>query len=487
MSLLIGRSMLLLLITLCAYCLAQTEAECAADSTSNSNTPALREPILPVYSLSASVNTAIKNYPTLRAARARVDRTGGEVSLAKTAYLPSFDVLAQEIRTTTNNVAGTIFPQPLNVIPTQTGPANDTSSFKSIFASDYGVNFSWLIYDWGQRHSKVMVARSQMSQANANMRLTELDIASAAADAYLTSVETAETIKAQEAVVERMRAYNLIVHTLVNKGLRPGVDASRADADLAAAKMSLIEAQSASQLAVVDLAETMGIAGAKINVENGPWIRRPSREIPLVAAPENHPLVLLKGAATATAHSQVISVQKMYRPRLWFHSGIWARGSGSRVIGHPVADGVLPQNANYVAGFGIDFPFLSYYEIKARERMARQTEADEKANYDLAIQQITKKDARAAVLLDNARRLAEETPALVTAAKETELKATERYRVGLTNILEVAEAQRILQNALVKDAVAQIRIWRALLALSYAHGDLKPFMDLANRAEAQGK
>jgi hypothetical protein len=44
-----------------------------------------------------------------------------------------------------------------------------------------------------------------------------------------------------------------------------------------------------------------------------------------------------------------------------------------------------------------------------------------------------------------------------------------------------------LQNALVKDAVAQIRIWRALLALSYAHGDLKPFMDLANRAEAQGK
>lgn len=119
--------------------------------------------------------------------------------------------------------------------------------------------------------------------------------------------------------------------------------------------------------------------------------------------------------------------------------------------------------------------------------MARQVEADEKANYDLAIQQITKKDARAAVLLDNARKLADETPALVAAAKDTELKATERYRVGLTNVLEVAEAQCILQNALVQDAVAQVRIWRALLALSYAHGDLKPFMTLASKAEAAGK
>lgn len=304
------RSVIFAVITLCVCSLANARAYGAADSSSGGNTTQLRDPILPVYSLSASVNAAVKNFPTLRAARARVERTGSEVSLARTAYLPTFDVLAQEIRTTTNNVAGTIFPQPLNVIPTQTGPANDTSSFKSIFASDYGANFSWLIYDWGQRHSKVMVARSQMSHANANMRLTELDVASAAADAYLTTVETTETIKAQAAVVDRMKAYNLIVHTLVNKGLRPGVEASRADADLAAAKMSLIEAQSAAQLAVVDLAETMGMAGAKIEVETKPWIKNPARDIAAVGAVENHPFVLLKAAATATAHSQVISVQK---------------------------------------------------------------------------------------------------------------------------------------------------------------------------------
>lgn len=474
-------------LTVLILAIFQAGALAAADNQPTQVNPSLKEPILPVYSLSAAVDAAIKNYPTLRGAKAKFDRSSNEVSLARTAYLPQLDVLAQEIRTTTNNIAGTIFPQPLNVIPTQTGPANDTSTFRSVFSNDYGVNFSWLLYDWGQRHSKVEVARSLVAQTNAGIKLTSLDIASSAADCYLTTVETRETIKAQAAIVERMRAYNLIVHTLVDKGLRPGVDVSRADADLAAAKMNLVEAESAAQLASVDLAESMGIAGTKIGVDNTPWVKRPSHDIANAGGPENHPLVILKAAAAATAHSQVISVQKMYRPRLWFHSGIWARGSGSRINAHPVADGVLPQNANYVAGFGIDFPILSYYEIKAKERMAKQTEADEIANYDLAVQQITKKDARAAVLLDKAHRLADETPALVTAAKDNELKATERYRVGLTNILEVAEAQRILQNALVQNAVAQTRIWRALLSVAYAHGDLRPFLDLVVRAEAAVK
>ncbi len=370
----------------------------------------------------------------------------------------------------------------------QTGPANDTSTFKSVFSNDYGVNFSWLVYDWGQRHSMVMVAHAQKSQADAGVRLTELDVATAAADAYLTTVEARETIRAQLATVERMRAYNLIVHTLVDKGLRPGVEASRADADLSGAKINLVEAERAAQLANCDLAETMGIAGRSIGIDDNPWIKNVASDAGLSRTPpEAHPLVVLRAAAVETAQKHVVSVEKMYRPRLWFHSGIWARGSGVREDAHPVVDGVLPQNANYVAGFGIDFPVLSYYPIKARERIARQAKEDEKANYDLAIQQITLKDARAGVLLDNARRLAAETPVLVTAAKENELKATERYRVGLTNVLEVAEAQRILQNALVQDAVAQVRIWRALLSLSYAHGDVKPFLNLARMAEAAGK
>jgi outer membrane protein len=478
----------ILLVLALVLCLTCGSSALAVDTNPSGETsPSLRGPVLPVYSLSAAVDVAIKNFPTIRGVQSKFDRTSAEISLAKTAYLPQFDVLAQELRTTTNNIAGTIFPQPLNVIPIQTGPANNTSSFNSVFANAFGTNFSWLLYDWGQRHSKVMVARAKHDQANAGIRLTILDVANTAADAYLTTVETKEVIKAQQAVVERMQAYNLIVHTLVDKGLRPGVDSSRADADLAAAKMSLIEAETAYEMAGVDLAESMGMAGNQLDIDSIPWLKRPFQDIKTIMGPDKHPLVIEQKAAVDTAHHQVIEAQKMYRPRLWLHSGMWARGSGSRIDANPIASGIVPQNANYVAGFGIDFPVLSYYEFKAKERMAKQAEDDEKSKYDLAIQQILKKDARATVLLNNAHRLADETPALVRAAKETEMQSRERYRVGLTNVLEVAESQRILQNALVRDAVAQVRIWRALLSVAYANGDLGPFLELARRAEATNK
>ncbi|MBU6452235.1 MAG: TolC family protein [Cyanobacteria bacterium REEB67] len=436
-------------------------------------------------SLSRAISLAVQNYPTLKRTQAAVNKNAAAINLAKTAYLPSFDVLGQELRTTTNNIAGAIFPQVLNVVPMQTGPATSSSSFKSIFANDYGFNLSYLVYDGGFRKANVQVARAKERTANADIDLTLLDVQAAAAEAYLAAVSNHEVIQAQAATVERMKAYNLIVHTQVNSGLRPGVDAARADADLSAAKIALIEAEREFSLASVDLAESLGLAGKDIMVDDRPWIKQPTPvAVPLRMPPEQHPLAILRSKQVAEAQAQVKSTQKSYRPRLWFHSGMWARGSGSKIDARPVAGGTIPQNANYIAGFGLDFPVMDYFAVKAKTRMAREVEAEEKAQYDLAIQQLIKKDSRAKILYQNALKIAEQTPTLVLSARENEDKALERYRVGLCNILEPAEAQRILQNAAMQDAVAQVRVWRALLAIAYAQGDIKTFVNVAKMAEA---
>ncbi|WP_457832141.1 TolC family protein, partial [Staphylococcus aureus] len=90
----------------------------------------------------------------------------------------------------------------------QTGAANDTSSFKSVFASNFGFNFSWLVYDWGERKAGVQVARAKDSTAGADFQLTLLDVQAAVAEAYLNAVSNHEIIRAQTATVERMQAYN---------------------------------------------------------------------------------------------------------------------------------------------------------------------------------------------------------------------------------------------------------------------------------------
>ena len=255
----------------CAGCFAASQESPAA------TTPSLRPALPPIFSLSASVDTALQNFPTIRLAKARVLQTNAGITLARTAYLPTFDLLIQELRTTRNVISGAIFPQTLDVIPTQTGTISNSSTFSSVFANNAGANLSWELYDFGLRHSNVLLARADHTQANAQVRLTDLDVAAVAAEDYLLTVAAKQTIRAQKATVERMQAWALIVHTLVDKGLRPGVDASRADADLSFAKIGLIEAQRETELARVDLSEAMGVAGNYIGIDDTPGSSAPCR------------------------------------------------------------------------------------------------------------------------------------------------------------------------------------------------------------------
>jgi len=77
------------------------------------------------------------------------------------------------------------------------------------------------------------------------------------------------------------------------------------------------------------------------------------------------------------------------------------------------------------------------------------------------------------------RRVAENTPILLEAAQEAEQQATARYNSGLGNIVEVAEAQRLLAQAEIDDSLARLAVWRALLAIAATQGELEPFLRMA--------
>jgi len=58
----------------------------------------------------------------------------------------------------------------------------------------------------------------------------------------------------------------------------------------------------------------------------------------------------------------------------------------------------------------------------------------------------------------------------------SEQQANARYRSGIGNIVEVAEAERILTQAEIDDALAKLGVWRALLGVAAATGDLQLFL-----------
>src|SRR5215467_5875746 len=115
-------------------------------------------------------------------------------------------------------------------------PVLGVSLLEKVWGSAGGVLLSWEAVDFGVRKTNVDVARAQSSLAKAETALTELDVAAAAADAFLTVLAADESVRAQRANVDRLEVFANAVRTLTQNQLRPGADQSRAEAELAIAK-----------------------------------------------------------------------------------------------------------------------------------------------------------------------------------------------------------------------------------------------------------
>ena len=425
--------------------------------------------------LDQAVDLAINNYPAIRVARERAAAAAGGVELARTAYLPRTDLLWQENRATTNNVFGLLLPQA--VIPAISGPVLGTKSFDNVWGSAGGVLLSWEIFDLGLRRANVALARAETSRANAGVEATRFEAATGAADAFLTVIAVDQTVKSAQANVERMETFSRSVHVLVDNQLRAGVDASRSDAELAAARIQLIQAQQNAELARATLAELLGIAGAAVSIdaagllEFGPQPPEASEKL------ESHPLALEQISAVEVARARERVIEKSYFPRFNFQTAFSGRGTGGLVSGKlDGTHGLLPETPNWASGLTITFSPMEIFSIRSRRKIEASNEAAEKAWLDQTLQSLKAQEARARVLADAARRIADTTPAQLAAAREAEFRTRARYDAQLGTVSEVAEAQRLLAQAEIDDSIARLGIWRAFLAAARARGDIKPFL-----------
>lgn len=422
------------------------------------------------------VQLALKNHPAIRESRARAEAANEGVDVAQTAYLPRFDLLWQQNRATRNNVFGLLLPQA--IVPPISGPVLGTQVSDSVWSSAAGVLLSWEAVDFGQRKAAVDVARAQGSLAEARAALTELDTAAAAADAFVTVLAADEAARAARANVDRLQVFADAVRVLVTNELRPGADASRADAELAVARNQLSQAIQAAEIARASLAEAVGAAGTAIEPTLGRVAEMPA--ISLDAAPDlsAHPAARAGLAAVETVRARERVLARSVFPRVTFQSALARRGSGTPFEGQVAAgDGLWPNVQNWAAGISVTFPLMEGFTVAPRKRVEIQNEVAERARYDHTIQSLTTQDAGARALMKAALEIAKNTPLQLQAATEAESRARARYENGLASITEVADAQRLLAQAEADNALARLGVWRALLAASQIRGDLAPFLE----------
>ena len=365
------------------------------------------------FTLDEAITTALINHPRAIEARENLNGAEARTGLAHANYYPQISIIADWSK-------GRFFLTPIE-------------SIKQTEVQTNALYLQQTIYDFGRTAGAVESARWNSAAAAEALAITQQDIKFRVRNAFYLVlaaekqvVATKETVEAREAVFHQAQEF-------FNQGIRSKVDVSRAEANLYAARTSLIRSENNREIARVELANAMGIPSLEAStlVESttaSPVIpeRNQVQQEAFANRAELKQLTALKSSAAAT----IKTVESGYLPVL----------SGMASVGY--ADKDFPASSSvWAVGLNLNIPLFSGFSTVEQKKEAissfRTAEAREN-NQKLQI--IKEVDSAWLGVNESTARIAS-TDKEVVAAKEGQSLAMERYQEGVGNIIEVTDAQ----------------------------------------------
>jgi outer membrane protein TolC len=458
--------------------LAASGSTVALAQSSVTATPA----VSPDLTIIQVVQDAQQNYPAIHVSEQDLNVAVANIRLARTAYLPRLDGIVEINRATRNNVFGTLLPQ--SMVPSMSGPVIGTNNAGSVWGSAAGLLINWQPFDFGLRNAKVEAAAAARDRANASVQRSQLEVSSAAADAFLTVLAAHQTQNSAQVAVDNWETLRKSIHALTAAELRPGADESRVEAEKAAANTQLALATEGIEMGEATLAKFLSKPNDITKPLNS---ARLLGEVPMGVEddaafhPESTPAMLEQHAAVSQSASELHATDRSWVPQFNLEAAGYGRGTGAETNGQRLsgANGLAPNVGNYAVGLNVTFGFFDFASIHAREASQAATLKADQSRETLVGRQLQEQFSQARAALRAMRSVAENTPIQVEAARTALAQATARYKAGLTSIDDVAQAQRLVVQAEMDDSIARLNVWRAFLRLQSVRGDLQPFLQAA--------
>jgi outer membrane protein TolC len=432
-------------------------------------------------SLTEALTMAQDKYPSIKAAMEQQAAAQNQIGVARTAYLPRVDMLWQTNRATDDNLTGLLLPQA--VLPSISGPVAVEDPGKSAWSSAGGALINWQPFDFGKRSGQVDVAQRNAAAATSATNLTRLGIAARTASAYLDAAAAHQLVAVAQANVSRMQTFSDSVHVLVDNKLRPGADASQADAQLAIARTQLIQIQTQEKIRLAALADLLELPPQQINIDPASVLANPPSVDMEATAISSHPAIQQEAALVASQSAQLHVLNRSYAPVFDLLGSISGRGTGLDSKGNFLGGttGLAPDTLNWAGAIQVTFPAFDFFTIHQQKKVQAANLRAEQMRYRQTTDDLSSQIQQAQAMLDGARQVARNTPIEVEAARQSEQQQRVRFQSSLATVVDVAVAESVLTQAEGDDAIARLNVWRALAGLAVARGDLTPFLNVLGK------
>lgn len=329
-----------------------------------------------------------------------------------------------------------------------------------------GATLKQLITDFGRTRNLVSSADLQGRAAASAQIATSDDVTFAVDEAFYHALSTqavlnvaGETVAARQATADQVSA-------LTTAKLKSTLDQSFANVDLAQAKLLLLDAQNANEDAMVTLNALLGNerAVAYTLVDETPKAPAPAPDDaePLVAmAFKQRPDLLSLNDQYAAAKKFSAAEHDLWRPTI---SALGVAGDA------PVRADQITTPWYGGVGVNVRVPVFNgfLYSARAKEADLRASAADQQVQ---ALRQTIARDVRTTVLeaQSNFHRIAV-TEQLVNEANSAFDLAQTRYKIGLSSIVELSQAQLAQTQAQIAYANARYAYQGSLAALRFQTG-----------------
>ena len=396
--------------------------------------------IMPKLTLRDAISIALKYHPRLKEAANEANAMQERVGEARSYLGPQVFGVTQYLRSTENGIGNTSFYDPLGEFPRMTGRNHDLTgndfSQSSSTSNNYmgGVALSQFLFDFGRRHAFVSQRRFEAQAADADRRLTELDLIFEVSQRYFALLQAEKLIRVYEQAVEQRDFHLHEAQVKAHAGLRPQLDVYVTEAEVERAQLHLVDARNAKADAEVALDNALGLSETAPVYQPADVLKySPISETlqPLLASAfQARPdLQMIEDEAHAMG-AKVAEFRSDYLPTVNAVAGYAGMGTG------------LPAANNFNAGIVITWPIFNSFlttdqvaEAKFRQRALQD------AMEDLRQKIILQVNTAFLNWQTSVQRIERAQKALLASRAELEL-AEQRYQSGLTNIVELEDAER---------------------------------------------
>lgn len=408
-------------------------------------------------SLREAIAYARDHQPSLQAALARVAVAQEQAQLPRAEWSPK--VLAgAELLVGTNNNTTASYGSIGWLVPRIGGtPANASAKWTPEPSTLAGVGVAQEIYDFGRLTAQASALDLFARAASEDAQLANLDLTLLVEESFYAVSGSHAVLEAADAAVTRATAHRDLAKAGVDAKLRPPIELTRAEADLAKFEVDRARAQGAVTAAQAVLGAAIGAPGA---VDAGADDISYAPDVKLDV--ERDPAVRAANDALAGQRELTHAIDAERRPDLSLFAGITGRAGGSEVTTNPTpaGGGWLPDVPNYNALVMLTWPLFDR-TVDVRAETSRRLERVRAAELAATREQLTGRAAQANVDLQVAQTTLPALQRALDAARANQDQADARFKAGFATAIELADAEALLTDAQIQLAIGQFQLARA--------------------------